>query len=238
MEKYKLFGASKNIAKGFLAIIIFFTLSATGILYIPLYILDMKYSDTFLTIYSILANFLIIFIIIRIFKIELEESFKDFIVKIKYYFKEYLKYWIIAYLLMIASNILIQPFIGGMAKNEKAVQGIIQTDPFYALVATVIIAPLLEELIFRFSIRKIIYNDWVFIVLSGLVFGSMHIIGQATCWQDWLFILPYGIPGSVFAYAYVKSKNIFVPIMLHAIHNGFSVSLQILLLFLKLFSEM
>lgn len=238
MENNKIFGSSNDMVKGVLTIIIFFILTTTGILYIPLYILNLKYSDTFLTIYGVLANFLVIFILIQFYKTEINENFTNFISKIKYYFNEYFRYWIIAYLLMIICNIIIQPFIGGIAKNEEAVQNIIQTDPFYAFIATVLIAPFVEELIFRFSIRKIINHDWLFIIVSGLFFGGMHIIGQADCWQDWLFILPYGIPGSVFAYAYVKSKNIFVPIILHAIHNGFSVSLQILLIILKIFSGM
>jgi membrane protease YdiL (CAAX protease family) len=50
---------------------------------------------------------------------------------------------------------------------------------------------------------------------------------------DLLFIIPYSIPGFIFAYVYTKSKNICIPISLHFIHNGIMMSLQILLLLLN-----
>ena len=72
----------------------------------------------------------------------------------------------------------------------------------------------------------------IFILLSGLVFGSMHVIGSCEHLIDLLFIIPYSIPGFIFAYVYTKSKNLCVPISLHFIHNGIMMSLQILLLLL------
>ena len=72
----------------------------------------------------------------------------------------------------------------------------------------------------------------LFILLSGLVFGSMHVIGTCEHLIDLLFIIPYSIPGFIFAYCHVKSKNIFVPISLHLIHNSLMMILQIVLLFI------
>ena len=60
----------------------------------------------------------------------------------------------------------------------------------------------------------------------------MHVISTLENLVDLLFIIPYSIPGFIFAYIYSKSKNIFVPISLHFIHNGIMMSLQILLLLL------
>ena len=80
--------------------------------------------------------------------------------------------------------------------------------------------------------RKRRLRNILFIFFSGLIFGGMHVIGTLEHLVDLLFIIPYSIPGFVFAYVYTKSKNICVPISLHFIHNGIMMSLQILLLIL------
>ena len=43
-----------------------------------------------------------------------------------------------------------------------------------------------------------------------------------------LYIIPYGLFGSVFAYMYSKTKNIFVPMTFHFIHNTVLVILSFL----------
>ena len=80
-------------------------------------------------------------------------------------------------------------------------------------------------------------------LVSGISFGFVHILSSLlvivsnsieagnlvlTGWTDLLYIIPYSIPGIIFAYTLVKSKNIFVPISLHMIHNGFLITIQLL----------
>ena len=60
----------------------------------------------------------------------------------------------------------------------------------------------------------------------------MHVIGTLEHLVDLLFIIPYSIPGFIFAYIYTKCKNICVPISLQFIHNVIMMGLQILLLIL------
>lgn len=199
----------------------------------PLEILNIHYehwSNNDFLLYSLLYQFILIFIMIWVYRKELIPQFKEYIVNFKQYISEYIKYWFIALGLMILSNLLIKPFTSDIAKNEEQVQSLIRTLPVYTFIMSAIFAPILEELVFRFSIQKITcYKKYLFIFLSGLVFGFMHIIGNATVWTDWLFILPYSIPGWIFAYTLVKSNNIFVPISLHTIHNGILVTLQIVM---------
>ena len=105
--------------------------------------------------------------------------------------------------------------------------------PIYTLIVTVLIAPILEELVFRISFRKIFaHTNFLFIFFSGLFFGGMHVLGSLDNLIDLLFIIPYSIPGFMFAYLYTKSKNIFNPISLHFIHNAIMMILQILLIIL------
>ena len=64
--------------------------------------------------------------------------------------------------------------------------------------------------------------------MSGLIFGSMHVIGNFNSLIDLLFIIPYSIPGFMFAYIYKKTNNICVPIGMHCMHNSIMILLQII----------
>ena len=100
--------------------------------------------------------------------------------------------------------------------------------PIYAIITAIFIAPITEELIFRLNFRNIFKNDLVFIIISGLAFGIMHFTGAKTS-EELLYIIPYSIPGFIFAYTLKKSNNIFVPISLHMIHNTLMVILQFII---------
>lgn len=221
-----------NILKGFLAIFIYFYASATNF---NIWILDIlhlnytKWSNEVKCAYSIIYQLFICIAIISIFYKSYKEQFIKFIKNFKNYISNYIKYWFMALGLMILSNIIIQMIASGLAPNEQAVRDTLQLEPLYTFIVSVIIAPFLEESIFRLSIRKIISKcNWLFIFISGLSFGLLHVIGNTAVWTDWLFIVPYSIPGIIFAYTLVKSDNIFVPISLHTIHNGILVTIQLL----------
>ena len=183
-------------------------------------------------IYMIAFQIVLIGIIAYIFRNDLKENFEDLKKNHQSYFKEYLKYWFIALGLMMISNLIIMLFKPGeIAGNEAAVREMFNSTPIYAFISAVVFAPLLEELVFRKSFRYMFNNDTLFVLASGLVFGAFHVIGSFESFFDLLYIIPYSIPGLVFAYTLVKSKNIFVPMSLHFIHNGILMSLQFFLMF-------
>lgn len=184
-------------------------------------------------LYSLCYEAIFILIIIYIYRKELIPNFKKYIKNFKNYFKNYFKYWGMAFGMMLLSNILIVTlFPNSTATNQEIVNATFNQAPIYMIISAVIFAPILEELIFRFSIRKMFNSDKLFIIVSGLIFGSLHVIGSFETFQDLLYIIPYSIPGFVFAYTLVKSKNIFVPISLHFFHNGIMMFIQTILMFL------
>lgn len=167
-----------------------------------------------------------------IFRKDLKENLEDLKKNHQNYFKNYLKYWFIALGIMMVSNAIItllEP--GSIANNEEAIREMFNTTPIYTFISAVILAPLLEELVFRKSFRYMFSNDALFILASGLIFGAFHVVGSFEGWFDLIYIIPYSIPGLVFAYTLVKSKNIFVPMGLHFLHNGVLMSLQFFLMF-------
>ena len=233
MEKEKKFNL-KNILTG-IGVIFFYLFTSTFVTEI-LSILGINYNNlsttlksTCLIIYQILMTLVIVYIYNKI----IITDFKVFIKNNIKYFKEYIKYWFSMLILMISSNLIVTFFTTtDIANNQNTIIETLKVAPIYTFILTVFVAPILEELVFRLSFRKIFSNNILFILLSGLVFGSMHVIGTCEHLIDLLFIIPYSIPGFIFAYVYTKSKNICVPISLHFIHNGIMMSLQILLLIL------
>ncbi len=97
--------------------------------------------------------------------------------------------------------------------NQAAVEEIFKnTNKIIFALAVAFGAPIVEEFIMRYSLGTLIKNDYIFILVSALIFGLMHGIGIA--------MILYVLMGAVFAIAYVKyKKNIVVPIMIHTINN-------------------
>ena len=136
---------------------------------------------------------------------------------------------------MIISNAIITLFTTtDTSENQKIIINQLKTAPIYTFCTTVLLAPILEELVFRLSFKKIFaHTNFLFILFSGLMFGCMHVVGNLNNLTDFLFIIPYSIPGFIFAYIYSKSKNICVPISLHLIHNLIMICFQMILLVIK-----
>ncbi|MEG2311348.1 MAG: type II CAAX endopeptidase family protein [Bacilli bacterium] len=203
---------------------------------IPLSLMGIDYNNMRLiskVCYLLGTELLFIIILFLIYKKKLTKDFKDYISNFKPYMKKYMEYWALAFGLMIISNILIITiFPNSISANQETINSIFKTAPLYMIFSAVIFAPFVEEIVFRLSFKNIFKNNTLFIILSGLVFGLLHVVGNFNNWIDLIYIIPYSIPGIVFAYTLVKSKNIFIPISLHLFHNGFMMLLQTILMFL------
>ena len=222
----------KNMLIGVGVIFLYFIFS--GYVYEFIRIFGINYNDLSTTnkyIYLALYQLLMLFVITFIYRKDFISNFKDFKSNIGSYIKKYIKYWIIALILMIISNIVISNFTTTFtSENNKAIINELKVAPLYILITTVFILPILEELVFRLSLRKIFTRtNILYIVLSGIFFGFIHVIGYLENMSDLLFIIPYSIPGFIFAYTHTKSNNIFVPISLHLIHNLVMIIILILI---------
>lgn len=184
------------------------------------------------TIYLLIFQFFVVGSIIFVYKNHLIAHFKDFQKNKDIYFKKYFKFWIYMYAATIICNAIILIINGGdIANNQEGINELFNINPIYVYIASVIIAPILEELIFRFSLRKIFKTDTLFIIMSGLLFGCAHVVGQTESLIDYLHIIPYSIPGFVFGYIFVKTNNIFPSICMHLFHNGITIALQFFIMF-------
>ena len=102
------------------------------------------------------------------------------------------------------------------------VRKLIKVAPILMLFEVSIYAPIVEELIFRHSIKNITSNKYFYPILSGLIFGMMHVMSSVSSLTDLLFLIPYSALGVAFACCYRKTDNIFSSIVVHSLHNTIS----------------
>lgn len=218
-----------NASIGLFAILIYFTYS-----YLQLGILEILHVDyqtmslSLKVIYLIVTDIIEMLLLLFLFRKKLKEDIKDLKENHDTYFKTYFKYWLLALGIMMISNLVIMLITENQTSgNEEAVRSLITKSPIYAYFSSVIFAPFVEELIFRRSIRNIIPIDSLFIIVSGFIFGGLHIITGYSGPLDLLYLIPYCAPGLIFAYILTKTDNVLVSTAIHFMHNGIMVSLQI-----------
>lgn len=222
MKKYL-----KNCSIGILVILSYFLLP-TLIKSVIAYLANGSLSEEVSVILSIIIEVLTLAVILLLFNKRIKENYIDLKKNHKKYFSKYFKFYLIGLAIMYISNaILIFIFNGGLAGNEETIRSILLVHPIYVYISAVLIAPSVEELVFRGAIKNIIPNSILYILCSGLIFGGMHLVGNVTSIIDLLYIIPYSSLGIAFAYIYSKTDNIFVTMMIHTMHNGILISIQI-----------
>mgnify|MGYP002423575132 CR=1 FL=1 len=224
----------KTAGIGMLAILVYFILPMLEAVPFQLFGIDTATLPLLpKIIYMIVYETVILILILLIFYPKLKRDFMDMKKNHMNYYSKYFKYWLLGIFIMMVSNLLIMQFTDNqVASNEQAVQTLFDISPIYIFFSAVIFAPLVEELVFRQGIRNIIPNKLLFIIVSGLVFGGLHVISSdMQSFTELLYLIPYCAPGIIFAYILAETDNIFVSIGLHFMHNGLLIALQFFLLF-------
>lgn len=165
-----------------------------------------------------LINLSLMIMLFIFYSKSIKENLKDLKLNFKSYIKDNFKYYVIGLLIMIISNIIISFFIEGNSTNETLIREYINIMPIYMIFSSCIYAPFTEEMVFRKSLRNCFNNKVLYILLSGLIFGSMHLLSASSI-VELVFLIPYSALGCVFAYMYSKTDNIFVPMSFHMMHN-------------------
>ena len=175
------------------------------------------------------VSFTVIVVLILLFHKTLGKNIKDYKKNWKEYFKRNIKYWVCSLAFMYVFNFIIAIIFNRLTSaNDATIRELFDVLPLYIVIEATIIAPITEELVFRQSIRSMINNKWVFIILSGLIFGFMHTIASLKDVADFLYIIPYSIPGCFFAYMLYEEDNVLVPMTFHVIHNSMAIILLII----------
>ena len=190
-------------------------------------------STTSKIIYSVICDALFMLFVYLLYRKTINKNFKDFFSNFKDNIETSLKYYFIGLAIMVISNLIITIFFSGAsANNEEAVRTLIGKYPLYMVFSVSIYAPFIEEIIFRKSIKDMITSyknnsltKYLYILTSGLIFASLHVVGMADKAIDYIYIIPYLSLGIAFAALYHKTDNIFSTICIHSLQNTVSVLL-------------
>lgn len=175
------------------------------------------------------ADILIFFVLCFIYRKSIKKEFLIFKSDWKKYLEDNIQYWVIGLILMSLFNLIISNIISKeIPENEQLIRLMFKDMPIYVFLSVLLFAPFTEELIYRKSLRNVFKNDKIFIVFSGILFGLAHVVYSYKELWDFLYIIPYGALGSSFAYMYIRTKTIFVPICFHFIHNFLSIVMTLI----------
>ncbi|RST72834.1 CPBP family intramembrane metalloprotease [Siminovitchia acidinfaciens] len=106
------------------------------------------------------------------------------------------------------------------SENTQEILQMIELFPAIVLISS-IIGPILEEIVFRKVIFGTLYNRLPFgmaAVISSIIFAFAH--------MEPVHLILYTAMGFVFAFLYVKTKRIIVPIIAHVMMNTLVVVAQ------------
>ena len=129
--------------------------------------------------------------------------------------KNFLVFLPICFCVMYAGNILgnlLSGLLSGGQAENALLDFVMDTNPLKILVI-VILAPLLEEYVFRKQLidRTVVYGEKIAVLLSAVTFGLMH----QNLFQ---FFYAFGL-GLIFAYIYTRTGHVRYTVIFHAIIN-------------------
>ncbi len=176
------------------------------------------------SITGVLAVLIIIKDKISFFKIKLKEVDWTFIVVMALIYMLWNITTSLIYSVVIPSDIT-------NSTNENALIEIQKSYPVLLFVLTVVLAPIVEELIYRVGISGLI-SKWsvpAAIVISSFIFGFVHI--QSAIFKgdyhEWWYMLSYMGSGIIFGVAYHMKNHVFYPWALHFWNNALSTLLVV-----------
>lgn len=119
------------------------------------------------------------------------------------------------------------------SNNQQIIENNSLISPFYTFFYTCIIAPVLEETIFRGGIYTFVKDKLgknAALVISSLFFGFIHVSSSlfGGNFNDLVYLILYAGIGAILGYAYERSQTIVVSVGIHAGNNLFSFILMML----------
>lgn len=150
----------------------------------------------------------------------------------KLFFSKFFRNIGISITLFFASTICLQlvyPIImyfnqNNANQNQESLDATAAVLPVVMWIVTVIMAPICEEIIFRWGIFRPLYKKcpWFAHIFTAIIFSGMHIITSVLSgnYYELVNILAYLPLAFAMSFAYSWSGNIFTPILLHIVNNA------------------
>ena len=195
-------------------------------------------SNKWLVVYQFVVSFIMFVALFLAYNKSVKKDLKDFKKEknknITYIVKMFILFMIVKYIVSFISVLimtLLKYDTNAMTSvNQNLIETYIKTSPFLMLVSTAFFAPFYEEVLFRMGMKKVFKNKYIFIILSGMIFGLMHIFPLEEGISLGLGIMQsitYVTMGIFLSYTYYKTDNIFISIGIHFLNNFLSVLVMI-----------
>jgi len=214
----------KELLKGIGTVLLYFGLQI--VLSIPFSYLYNKHILS-LQIDNILLYISIALIFIILYRKSLIKDFKNINKDI---FKITIKYWLIGLSIMITSSIIISILGIDNNINQENNYLLLKEMPVFELIGAILLAPIIEEITFRLSFKKSFNNKNLFAIITGILFGLIHVLSSIDTLGliSFIYLIPYSAVGIAFGYAYTKTNNIYGTMLVHSLHNTISILLLII----------
>ena len=185
-------------------------------LQLPLNLFNIRLSSNMMALYEFVFTFLLLILIFMMYKQELIKEFK-FNKKIKYIFIN----TVAIFMIMGISNMISYSILGDnvVSKVNNSGLSIIDTKNLLMIIRLLVLTPIIEELVFRKSVRTVVNNDIFFVIFSGLFLGSLYVIAQTLSFVGLISSISYILVGIYLSISYVKTNNIYINIFSRILYN-------------------
>lgn len=180
----------KNICKLLISILLFFFLSVAVVIVISLFGFNLDGdNNVHLVIVDFITSAMMVILLSAIYFKLIKKSIKNIPIQFGKIVK-FISSVFIAFLAMygvkIVSSLIYSTLLAifGISEttvdNQALIEELLGSAPAMMIISTSLLAPIYEELLFRGAIKEVIKNKKVFILVSGLIFGLMHVAGSIT----------------------------------------------------------
>ena len=183
---------------------------------------------------NFIMSLILLIIVTFVYRDKLKKDFKELKKNKKkiicYILQMFVVFMVLKYFLGFITVILTEIFKidseAIVSVNQETIEGFIKKAPILMFITSVILAPMYEETLFRVGFRKAFKSDLLFILLSGTLFGMLHIFpleDGVSLTLGLIQSVSYVGMGLYFAYLYNKSDNIFCSVGIHFLNNLISI---------------
>lgn len=211
----------------------------TAIVWAMYFLWVLKVNSTSLSLLNFVVHIMFAGIMVYIYIDDIKRCFKEFGKNPGKNFLKILLYLVIYVVIMTAGNIIADAIMkakfGGVSNDSSsmALYKIFSNVPFgtlFVILTTTLFYPIVEELVFRKSLRDIIPNKYIYVIISALG----HWYFQVTIINPEMTELVSGLPYLFFsifaAIIYVKKENILYTILPRTLYNLLMSVIQLLTL--------
>lgn len=180
------------------------------------------------------ADMLFLLVILFVYNKDLLTSIKDFFNNKNWVTKlgVVIKFVLITSIVNIIYGIIAENIFSSVDTtdaNTLAIYAFADTSTLYTIFKILIFAPIAEELIFKKSIREVITNNTLFVVVSGVLYAFMNIIYTDISAVSIITFIRCFISSSILSYAYIKNNdNIFIVMLVKFCYNLIPLTLLLL----------